>query len=723
MIITNLFNVFDEKFREITLIDSEWYRNNCGVFANITKKKVFNKEGLRSEEWYRARMVWAMVEFGYPSENICVEFTIPKGSEGARSLKPDIIVFKTKKWRVIYDNWDKKTSLPDELRENMLLVMEAKDNSQKVENAVFKQIAEAMSSYIGEEVYGIYFDNEDDVLVFSKEGTHPINRYYLDKTIMGEGREKLNLTNRDDLSRFPTFSNLVGRIKSTEDVKKLNFKSNQPITEDNFADILKEVNRMQDSLNISHAQDLIVEFLMLKVADEKAVQSGKKDFFEFYITESEKQMSGESVQSFRKRIKGLYEEARLHFSVLSDTEFFYKERKFKNKSISLQPSKKDDEKFLIGIIERIQKKIILSDNRGSYNQIIFNNFGNDLNKAKEKQFFTPLDVVEMIVKIINPSNDETICDPCSGICDFLTVTHNFLNKKYEKHFNKLFAFDKDEKILKLAQLNLILNGEGNTTIRNVNSINQKMLTDGSICFDDFDKSNYDIYDWEHLDDESKDILKYDVILTNPPFGKGRDLQTGKKSRWDIKESTMELYETWLVSRKPQAIDMGIVFLENAYKSLKPGGRMGIILSNSIAGIAQWSEVRAWLMKRLRIVGIIDLPQDTFGETGVSTTVIIGYKPTDDEQFLLSDDYEVYVNTVKNVGYTVKTTDRIVVMKPVFEVDPITLERLKDSKGNEKRLTDIPNVVNDFAEWLVDNKHRYKEIYSSFDGDNIQRWEV
>lgn len=185
---------------------------------------------------------------------------------------------------------------------------------------------------------------------------------------------------------------------------------------------------------------------------------------------------------------------------------------------------------------------------------------------------------------------------------------------------------------------------------------------------------------------------------------------------------MELYETWKISKEPQTIDMGIIFLENAYKLLKDGGRMAIVLSNSIAGIAQWSKVREWFISKMRIVGIFDLPQDTFGETGVATTVIIAYKPKKNEKNILSENYEVFVKDIKNIGYQVKTTDRIVVMKPVFEVDTTTFERIKDKNGNDKRLTDLPQLVNEFNDWLENNKHKYRYLYSSFNVKEYIRWE-
>ena len=53
---------------------------------------------------------------------------------------------------------------------------------------------------------------------------------------------------------------------------------------------------------------------------------------------------------------------------------------------------------------------------------------------------------------------------------------------------------------------------------------------------------------------------------------------------------IEMYETWELAEGDK-IDLGVVFLENAYRILKPEGRLGIVLSNSIASINSWRKVR------------------------------------------------------------------------------------------------------------------------------------
>ena len=62
------------------------------------------------------------------------------------------------------------------------------------------------------------------------------------------------------------------------------------------------------------------------------------------------------------------------------------------------------------------------------------------------------------------------------------------------------------------------------------------------------------------------------------------------------------------------------------RSIKDGGRFGIIISNSIASNKNFEFVREWLLEKVRLVALFDLPSNIFAETGVNTTIIIGYKP-------------------------------------------------------------------------------------------------
>ncbi len=673
------FNDFDTKYKGLEYIDKVFHEKELGVVSFASKAKTKDTNDKLSEEYIRTRFVYALVNSGYfPKELLCIEFNIPKGNKG-KALKPDIVAFKNIDWHKDYEN--AKTNKDFKIvRQNYLVIFETKKNKKSLESAIENQLRPALAENESKErIFGVYFDDKFDVLIFKKIGNSPIRRFNEDIELSGSGLINLNFDKRDFILDFPTYNNFVENNKSISDVTKLTATALDAIDEVAFEEFLAELKRIADREKPKHSErDLIVEFLTLKIFDEKRSKRDKSTL-KFFIETSEKKADGLGEKSFRERIDKLYKDAKKEYvNVLSKPYFSY--------SSKLIPSNANEERFLIALVESLQKRAILKAKNESFNQIIFNNFGDEKQKADKGQFFTPIPVVKAIIQMLNPIKGEELCDPCCGICDFPAMAFRHAHRKdeeYPPNASHYFGFDIESNNLKLAELNLVLNGDGGAVLENMNSISQKMLTDNSILkLGDFTTNNYDILTWDNKDDSDKNLRKFKIIATNPPFGKGRDLKTGASGKWDISKETIELYETY--KRKPtptstgkitlpKSMDMGAIFLENAYKILEDGGRMGIVLSNSIASIKEWENVRAWLIERMRIVGLFDLPANTFGETGVATTIIVAYKPKLNEKHLLKNDYEVFIKEIENIGYEVKKIKRTITFQPQFVINEETFE--------------------------------------------------
>ena len=476
---------------------------------------------------------------------------------------------------------------------------------------------------------------------------------------------------------------------------------------------MEMLKRANDSIRPDLPErDLIVEFLTLKVFDEKRSKKDNRTL-DFYILEEEKRKDGLGERTFRERINNLYKEAQKEYeNVLGGQKRLFTYDK------DLRPNKSNVERFLIAVVEVFQKRAILKAKNESFNQIIFNNFGSEKQKADKGQFFTPIPVVKNIIKMLNPSKCEEFCDPCCGICDFpaMAFRHSHRNdEEYPPNANNSYGFDLEQSNLKLAELNLVLNGDGGAILKQMNSLSQKLLQNSSVLKDgEFTIDNYDVKTWENLHDSEKNLKKFKIIATNPPFGKGRDLKTGAKGKWDLPKKTIELYETYRIKSSPNAkgvinypnsMDMGALFLENAVKLLEDGGRMAIVLSNSIASIKEWENVRKWLIERMRIVGVFDLPANTFGETGVATTVIIAYKPRESEKHLLSNDYEIFVKEIVNIGYEVKTVKRTVHFEPQYYINEETFEKM------DKLDEDFSELQRDWNTFLIRQEEEIKNAFN------------
>ncbi len=703
---------FDEKYSELENIDRKWYQTELQVESFCSNAKTRDTKNVFSEEYIRARFVWAMVQSGmYNKEYICVEFGFPKGN-GGKSLNPDIVVFKNKDWLQDYEQAKSSKNFA-KIRQNVLVIFETKKNNKSVESAIENQLRSAMELNTSQDrIFGVYFDDHSDILLFKKIGNSEIRRFNETNELQQDGIIGWNLEKRDLLVDLPSQQDFIENNESISDLAKLKLDSLDAIDEANFNDLMNSLKRANDSIRPeSPLREMIVEFLTLKVFDEKRSKRDKS-FLEFYILPGEKRKDGLAETSFRERINNLYKEAQKEYPKVLGREkrmFMY--------DAEFRPSKSNDEKFLVALVETFQQRAILKAKNESFNQIIFNNFGSEQQKADKGQFFTPIPVVKNMIRLLNPIKGEELCDPCCGICDFPAMAFRHSHREepdFPPNASNFYGFDLEGSNLKLAELNLVLNGDGGAVLEQMNSLSQKLLQGGSVLKEgEFTTKNYNPISWNHLSDSSKDLKKFKMIATNPPFGKGRDLKTGANGKWDLPKETVELYETFKEKsdldakgnkKYPNSMDMGVLFLENAYKCLEDGGRMAIVLSNSIASIKEWQNIRKWFLSKMRIVGTFDLPSNTFGETGVATTVIIAYKPKKNEQNLLHADYEVFVKEIQNIGYEVKTVKRSVHFAPQYIINEETFE--KTGKLNE----DFSAMQSEWKEFLQRQEEEIKDAF-------------
>lgn len=719
---------FDRKYPGMFTISADWYKNELGVISYAKDALSQSLSGRHSEEYVRARLVYALIaSHKYRPEHLCVEAELPKGN-GGKSINPDILAFRD-------DLWIGESFSKSEVRRNILVVFEAKRKATTdISSVIEKQLRTSMNEHEGDPenqdnyVFGVYFDDQPDVLVFKKEKNYQIKRYDSEKIRQDD---PWNIGNRDNMDDLPSHDDLVARVESLRSRDNLTVDDLEPIDEDAFAGLLALLNRAKDNAGVNDVvHPLIIEFLTYKVYDEKSSLDTKTPL-RFYVTAPEEHTA--ALQQFRQRFKSLQDAARLDYPNILNQPML----KYNVSHGSLQPNHKPMEDFLIEVVKVFQTKSILRANNESFNQLIFNNFSSSVDKGVEGQFFTPIPAVRMMVDMILPTSQEMIVDPCSGICDFLAVIFRKIHNAHDyvqgnPDARRLFGFDKSQSVLKLAELNLVLNGDGGATIQHMNSLTQKLRTNGTVLNDGlFTTDNYSIETWEPIT-QAPDLMKFDVVVTNPPFGRGRDQKLGKDNTWNIDRKTAMMYETYWIKNAdfdmssgtvptiaelqknrrhkfPKSMDTGALFLENAVKMLKEGGRMAIVLSNSIASIDEWKNVRAWFLSKMRLVAMVDLPSGTFGDTAVATTVLVAYKPKFGSN-ILNEDYHVFPYEVQNTGYEVKTKKRLVVFEPRFVIDETTFTEALDKDGNKLLLEDFSDLRAGFTTWLQFQESELREAF-------------
>lgn len=696
---------YNKKYSQAKEID-------CFLPVHLTTGKIetslFKKDGTHNEQYYKWEFLNCFVESGLCSKDyIGVEVQFPKGNKSSAMIKMDAAVFDDPEWFDHYQAFhtiktNTKWDHLNWLKEHLLCAIEfKKENSKDVKGVFSSQLKTYMDESSKNVVFGILYDS-GRLYLFKSEG----KKYYrlsdeFNKDIKGKLSPTFDIPD--------AYSNLLSFEKMLDydtDKKVINDYSGRNI--DELGIISKtDSKKLNDALyQILHTMDkcglvnqkgynILIQLLALKIFDEKKNYSDLK----YYINPDEanyKNISDDGLQDFLERIEKIRKAAKSSYQKILNENYF--------------DSKNENQiKVVIQIVKQFQNYSFTNSERNNLYQLVFYQFASQFSKAENAQFVTPLPIIDFIVEMINPKHNETIIDPTVGIADFLSVSYVKSNGSLDD--NNLYGIDIDEDMVKLATLNMLLNGDGNATIEaqsdGLGSIYTKFDDAGELIqlIPRTEKQDHNYNgNWDQRAD-NKSLKKFNIVLTNPPFGDGRSW-TPAESDIDI----AECYELWnLYGQK--SIDLGVIFLENAVRILDTNGRMAIIVSNSIASIESFNKARQWLCENMRIVAIIDLPSYVFAEAGVSPTILIAYKPDKKSlKRLQTDNYEVFSKEIKKVGYEVKEKNKVKYFNFKYKLNPDTFEKEINTDGTIKLDEEFTDTIIQFKQWCNKQEDMLKKIF-------------
>ena len=350
----------------------------------------------------------------------------------------------------------------------------------------------------------------------------------------------------------------------------------------------------------------MIRLLFCKIHDEL---ENKEDLqFQTYV--------GEDEEVLKARIDSLWQA--LSKGWIAHDVFSFKE------SVVL------DSQSLIYVVKELQDYGLMKTDRDVIGDA-FEVFAEKQFAGEKGQFFTPRGVVKLAVGILDPKENETILDPACGSGGFLIYALDHmtkgcsLEKKKALASQNLYGIDKDEDLVKIAKAYMCLMGDGKTNIQQADSLKPRKRWEKGI--DKF---------WD-----KKERKKFDVILTNPPFGTNSALA--------IKEKEV-LAQYALAHKKAGAVvsptPPQILFLDLCVnKLLKEGGRMAIVLPDGMLGNPTYSYIREHVLDRCRLVAVIDLHQLAFMPfTGNKCSLVVLEKGR-------KKSSRVFFAIAENVGHT------------------------------------------------------------------------
>lgn len=267
-------------------------------------------------------------------------------------------------------------------------------------------------------------------------------------------------------------------------------------------------------------------------------------------------------------------------------------------------------------------------------------------KKKKGQFFTPRHVVEMCVRMLNPTRTEYVMDPACGSGGFLLHAMDWCypasdNEQREMRKHKyaakyLWGIDFEQRAAKTSRALMLIAGDGHTNIfgPDVSSLDPRTWYEnasGQALMHGLRQAKLTakkIPEGETLKDEDKaweyfDELKFDVVLANPPFA-GEMKDRRMLARYELAKPALKRAGD---DKQPKE-ERDVLFIERILKMLKPGGRAAIVLPQGKFNNSSLAFIREWILKKARLLAVVGLHPNTFKpHTGTKTSVLFVQKYT------------------------------------------------------------------------------------------------
>lgn len=385
--------------------------------------------------------------------------------------------------------------------------------------------------------------------------------------------------------------------------------------------------------------------------------------------------------------------------------------------------------------------------------IAFEKFLGKTFRGELGQFFTPRTIVDYMVEILDPQEGETMCDPCCGSGGFLIKAFEYVRAKIENEiqeakekikakyytdaFENLSEKEKEKIDQKVNEQFNLLNAE--LDINNPESRIRRLSydcifgTDANPRMARTAKMNMIMHGDGHGGVHHHDGLlnvngifdnRFDIILTNPPFGarvekslkiteqdkyKDTDRITKYTERYgeeylkalgqindNIGKSVLSLYDLGDMSSLTE-----VLFIERCLHLLRPGGRMGIVLPEGVLNNTKLQKVRDYVEGRAKIINITSIPQDVFIASGatVKPSLLFFKKFTEEEAKKYN---KIKTDATKSVNEKYKTD------KETLE-DQLKVRGLgKDEKKELKdKLNQLLQLIEDEIKLEVKTKFDYE----------------
>lgn len=586
------------------------------------------------EENVRQRWARSLVEeYGYSKDDMSLEFSISMGRARKRA---DIVIFRT--------------GAPH-LQENAIIVIEAKRYEIK-----------AADRDIGEEQLKSYMAASSSC------------RFGLWVGAERKSFEKLASGEMSPVTDIPRAGEDRPRRPERKDLQVVH-------------DLTSVFRRCHNYIHVNGGQQKAEAFHeMLKLIFCKMYDEDESGIELNFAVDPKEQRSESGRRRLKEdRIEPLFEEVKKRFPYIFEAD----------EHIKLEPHVLA---YVVSEMQFVSLTETETDVKGAaYEELVGQNLRGD-----RGEYFTPRNVCDMTVKMIQTMFSEDhltnvkVLDCCCGTGGFIVSwidnlrhvlrdqeiargTKNVEGRVRERVRNtcqrNLFGLDINPFLVRTAQMNLVMHGDGSTNVFRVDSARSPS-------------------EWSEDARRKVPFGKLDVVLTNPPFGTEVIIDDAH---------ILDRYElpSWEARTPRTTLPAEQLFVETAMNFLREGGILGIVLPDGILNNPSLQFIRSWVLRRGRLIGSVDLPKETFAVSGgvnnPSVLLIQKFTAAERKQAdsgIRDRNHMVFMSSPKTAGIDKRG-------KPVFLRHPDGRE-IVDEDGNKFLDDEITAIPDRFGEWWKEN---------------------
>lgn len=409
--------------------------------------------------------------------------------------------------------------------------------------------------------------------------------------------------------------------------------------------------RNEEGRDPAESFDEMSKLLFAKMKDERDVKRKKKRERDFRIKTDKKGKIIDTIGSVADRVRKLFDDAKRDYPKI------YAEVELRETRTLITINLKDNTiSQIIGIIEPYSLLETRTNRHGvDIKGAMFETFLKGTFRGPLGQFFTPRKIVGFMVDMINPKDNEVVLDPACGSGGFLIgamrkvwidLHEKYLQGKIDdleaqrKNYaeNKLFGIDINERLAWVAKMNMVFHGDGHGGIVRSNAL--KITT------------------------RNREIIgqKYDIVLTNPPFGS--------------KVNDSEILSRPIFAKISRTKLAEVLFLALCIDLLKPHGRLGIVLPDGILTNSSLKFARDFIKEETIVKAIVSIPQETFMKfgSGVKASLLFFEKKNPADPY--HKQGPVFMAIAQNIGH--------------------------DATGRETKENDLPQILKEYHQF--EEKH-------------------